>query len=311
MQPDYNTQPTNPAPPANGGTGLPQQPYAQPPVQAYGPQGNSPPQPVQANLYPQPGQAQPSQPPAGTVAAPQLAPKSNPNSTQNTLQIAEIRDGLVIMQDGSYRAVILAQSINFDLMSETEREGVELSYQGFLNSLYFPIQIMVRSIRVDLKTYMQKLDKLLQDQDNVLLSMLMEDYIGYVQYLTETSNIMDKQFYLVVPYFPAPELQQALQNAKKLGSVFNKRKEIITISEQDFVKAKTEVTQRVQSTLEAMVQMGVQAIPLNTQELIELYYNVYNPDTAIAQQLGNYQDLEADIITRGKLDTTPAPGGQQ
>src|SRR5436309_9893343 len=85
---------------------------------------------------------------------------SNPNSTQNTLQIAEIRDGIVIMSDGSYRSVIMVKSINFDLMSPQEQEAVEYSYQGFLNSLYFPIQIFIRSQRVDLQPYIEKLDKI-------------------------------------------------------------------------------------------------------------------------------------------------------
>lgn len=212
------------------------------------------------------------------------------------------------MEDGSYRAVILAQSINFDLMSDQEREGVEQSYQGFLNSLYFPVQIMMRSVRVDLKGYMSKLEKQLKNQDNVLLSILMEDYINYITYLSETANIMDKQFYIVIPYFPSPDMQQAIANAKKLGSLFKKKKQVITINENDFAKAKAEITQRVQSAVESLTQMGIQSVPLSTQELIELYYNVYNPDTATAQQLGNFHDLEADVVTRGS-GPSPNVGG--
>jgi hypothetical protein len=70
----------------------------------------------------------------------QPATKSNPNSTQNLLHIAEIRDGVVIMNDGSFRSVLMCRSINFDLMSPEEREGVEYAYQSFLNSLYFELQ---------------------------------------------------------------------------------------------------------------------------------------------------------------------------
>ena len=90
-------------------------------------------------------------------AKPTVAPPSNPNSTQNTLQIAEIRDGIVIMSNGSFRSVVMAKSINFDLMSPQEQEAVEYSYQGFLNSLYFPVQIFIRSQRVDLQPYIAKL----------------------------------------------------------------------------------------------------------------------------------------------------------
>src|SRR3954464_3234759 len=84
--------------------------------------------------------------------------KTNPNSTQNTLQISEIRDGVVIMSDGTFRAVIMCKSINFDLMSPQEREAVEYSYQGFLNSLFFPIQIFIRSEKVDIRPYLERLD---------------------------------------------------------------------------------------------------------------------------------------------------------
>ncbi len=226
--------------------------------------------------------------------------KPNANSTQNSLLIAEIRDGIVIMQDGSYRAVLMAQSINFDLMSPQERDGVELAYQGFLNSLYFPIQIVLRSRRIDLRNYMNKLEKRRSDQDNILLGLLMDDYIAYVQYLAESANIMDKQFYVVIPFYPP--MREALANkASKLAGGVKKKSEVITISEDEFVKAKTELKNRVQAALEAMNQMGVQAVPLNTQELIELYYQHYNPDTAEAQPLIDYRDLEGEMVTKGPV----------
>lgn len=269
----------------------------------------------------QPGQTQiPNQPPVygvptqqpGVPAQPATTPVPQPNikqnTTQNTLRIAEIRDGLVIMQDGSYRAIVMAQSINFDLMSPEEREAVESSYQGFLNSLYFPIQIQIRSFRVDLKNYMQKLERLHDDQDNVLLSLLIEDYIAYVEYLTESSNIMDKQFFVVIPYYATPEGVKAGADKSKrqLGSLFGNKKGVIHINEAEFKKTKLEMKQRVTAVLESMNQMGVQAVALNTQEMIELFYNAYNPDTATVQQLANFSDLDADLIEKGTGDA-PRP----
>src|SRR6476620_10532382 len=133
--------------------------------------------PAPANI----SQQMPGQPMIGAPGQPAAAqPKSNPNSTQNTLQIAEIRDGIIIMNDGSFRSVIMAKSINFDLMSPQEREAVEYSYQGFLNSLYFPIQIFIRSQKVDLRPYIEKLDKIRTEHDNMLLALLMEDYIQFL-----------------------------------------------------------------------------------------------------------------------------------
>jgi hypothetical protein len=225
--------------------------------------------------------------------------KTNKNSTQNSLQIAEIRDGLVILADGTYRAVILAQSVNFDLMSNQEREGVESSYQQFLNSLYFPVQIMLRSYRVDLKTYMNKLNKLYEGQDNVLLSLLMEDYIGFVDYLVTNSNIMEKQFYVIVPYVPGAEPNDGLNNHKLTSILKGNKKNVVHVKEKDFDLAKEEMRQRVGTVLKMLNEMSVRSVPLNTQELIELYYNFYNPDTATVQSLASHYDLETELITKG------------
>ncbi|HVI60647.1 MAG TPA: hypothetical protein VM535_00650, partial [Candidatus Saccharimonadales bacterium] len=166
-------------------------------------------------LPPRPAPAPPPPPPPPAAAVPPAAAaqpvtgqatppphKKNPNSTQNSLQIAEVRDGIVIMNDGTYRSVVMVKSINFDLMSPQEQEAVEYSYQGFLNSLYFPIQIFIRSQKVDLQPYINKLDKIRTEHDNMLLALLMEDYITYIDDLSQHTNIMDKKFYVVIPYYP-------------------------------------------------------------------------------------------------------------
>src|SRR5258705_7491891 len=130
---------------------------------------------------------------AGPPVAPGAKPPVHPNSTQNSLQIAEVRDGIVIMQDGSFRSVVMVKSVNFDLMSPQEQESVEYAYQGFLNSLYFPVQIFIRSQKVDLQPYLAKLDKIRTEHDNMLLAMLMEDYLGFIDQLSQQTNIMDKR----------------------------------------------------------------------------------------------------------------------
>lgn len=232
------------------------------------------------------------------------AKPKNPNSTQNSLQIAEVRDGIVIMNDGSYRSVVMVKSINFDLMSPQEQEAVEYSYQGFLNSLYFPIQIFVRSQKVDLQPYIAKLDKIRTEHDNMLLALLMEDYITYIDDLSQHTNIMDKKFYVVIPFFPVTDTQKALKESKNflsgLGSLFSKNEQHVVINEPDLEAAKTELRNRVQAVLGGLLQAGIQGLPLDTQELIELYYDTYNPDTATRQQLKNFDDLSADIVTKGQ-----------
>lgn len=232
------------------------------------------------------------------------APKTSPNSTQNTLQIAEIRDGIVIMNDGSYRAVVMVKSINFDLMSPQEQESVEYAYQGFLNSLYFPIQIFIRSQRVDLQPYIEKLDKIRTEHDNMLLALLMDDYIGYIDQLAQQTNIMDKKFYVVIPYFPALNETEKLAQSKNfvtgIAELFKKGEDHVVVNEADLEKAKAELRNRVQAALGGLQQSSIQGLPLDTQELIELYYDTYNPDTATRQQLKNFGDMTADVVTKGQ-----------
>lgn len=229
---------------------------------------------------------------------------THPNSTQNSLQIAEIRDGIVIMNDGSFRSVVMVKSINFDLMSPQEQEAVEYSYQGFLNSLFFPIQIFLRSQKVDLRPYIEKLDKIRTEHDNMLLALLMEDYIAYIDNLSQQTNIMDKKFYVVIPFFPVVEVQQALTKSKNfLGGVtglFRKSDQRVVINEPDLENAKTELRNRVQAVLSGLQQSGIQGLPLDTQELIELYYDTYNPDTATRQQLKEFGGLTSDVISKGE-----------
>lgn len=225
----------------------------------------------------QPQQFQPSQ--AGAQQMVQAQPvmaKPNPTSTQNALEIAEIRDGIVIMNDGSFRAVITCQSINFDLMSQQEREAVEFSYQGFLNSLYFDIQVFIRSQKVDLGPYIEKLDKIRTEHDNMLLALLMEDYIGYMTMIAQQTNIMDKKFYVVIPFESTVNAQKALQSSKGfLKSAFGKKDIKVVINESELEGAKVELKNRVQSVMTGLQQCQVNSLPLDTSELIELYYDVY------------------------------------
>ncbi len=250
--------------------------------------------PQQGQYPPRQGQSQPRP----------TAPASNPNSTQNTLLIAEIRDGIVIMNDGTYRSVIMAKSINFDLMSKSEQESVEYAYQGFLNSLYFPVQIFLRSQKVDIGPYIERLDKIRTEHDNMLLALLMEDYIGYIDVLAQSTNIMDKKFYIVVPFATTQAAEESLASSKSfitgLASLLSKKEQRVVINEKELDKAKTELRNRVQSVMSGLVQCGVKSMPLDTEELIELYYDTYNPDTATRQHIKNFQDLTVDVVTKGE-----------
>jgi hypothetical protein len=243
-------------------------------------------------------------PSAATPKSGKKAKGATVNSTQNMLQIAEIRDGIVIMNDGSYRSVIMVKPINFDLMSMDEKQAVEQAYQGFLNELYFPVQIFIHSEKVDLGPYLERLEKMRTEQDNMLLALLMDDYIAFMADLSQQTNIMDKKFYIVVPYFPLTNAQTAIAQSKNfftgLADLFNTKQKHVTINESDLQKAKDELTNRVGSLMQALQQCNIPGITLDTQELIELYYNTYNPDTATQQPLREFNNLSEPVIQKGE-----------
>jgi hypothetical protein len=229
-------------------------------------------------------------------------PNSVPNTTQNSLLISEIRDGMVIMNDGSFRAVVACKSINFDLMSSREREGVEFSYQNFLNALYFPVQIFIRSQRVDIGPYIDRLATIRRAQDNMLLNVLMDDYINFIDILSQEANIMDKSFFVIVPFYPAGDITNVIEQGKGFfGKIFQKPQTTATkIDKATYDKAKDEIKNRVDSVVSGLFQIGVRCVQLNTKELGELYYNMYNPDTAVREPLGNFENVTSTYVRKGE-----------
>ena len=305
----YAPAPQQPTP----SVGYPQQmqdPYAatQPVMQ----QPMQQPMPAAPQAYPQMPQAPVGNPntvpdaavaPAAkqqTPATPAPRPK---NTTQNTLLFSEIRDNMVIMADGSMRAVIACKSINFDLMSSREREGVEFSYQNFINSLTHPVQILIRSQKVDIGPYLERLVKIRKSQDNMLLGVLMDDYIEFIEILSDEANIMDKSFYVVIPYAPTGDLSNIKDAgkgffAKMFGGGTN-TPNVTKIDKITYEKAKDEVKNRVDSVTSGLFSMGVHCTQLNTKQLGELYYNYYNPDTAVREPLGNFENITFTYVRKG------------
>jgi len=248
--------------------------------------------------------------PVPGAPAKKAAQTKNANSSQNSLLLSEIRDNMVIMADGSFRAVVACKSINFDLMSEREREGVEYSYQNFLNALNHPIQILIRSQRVDIGPYIDKLMTIRQNQDNMLLNVMMDDYINFIDILSQEANIMDKSFYVAIPYFPAGDMSNLVEQGKGFfGKLFGANKNAITkIDTAMFEKAKTEVKNRVDGVMAGLFQLGVQCTRLDTKKLGELYYNFYNPDTAVREPLIDFDNVTSTFVKKG-TGTPPANQG--
>lgn len=241
-----------------------------------------------------PAQYQPN--PAMMQANPDL-----PISTQSTLLISELRDSLVIMKDGSFRAVIACQSINYDLMSEMERDGVEFSYQQFINSLNFTTQILVRSQRVDIGPYIERLAEIRRSNDNMLLGVLMDDYIDFIDALSQEANIMDKSFFIVIPYYPDPNAEKVLQQTKNFFKSFSRGKEpqVTKIDRNTYDAAVKEINNRVESVMNGLYNIGIHSVRLNTRELAGLYYNFNNPDTAVREPLVDFNQVATTYVKKG------------
>ncbi len=270
---------------------------------------NQPPQPFNNGATPmqQPSAAQGNMAQPNTITTPQqptqAAPqKENPTSTQATLIISELRDSMVIMKDGSFRAVVACKSINFDLMSEAEREAVEYSYQNFLNSLNFTVQILIRSQRVDIAPYIDRLVELRRQNDNMLLGVLMDDYINFIDVLSQEANIMDKSFFIIIPYYTSKDAEKALEQSKNFFKSFTKSSApaVTRIDRATYDKAVTEINNRVETVVSGLFQIGVQSVRLNTKELGQLFYNFNNPDTAVAEPLGDFNKLAHLYVRKGE-----------
>ncbi|MBP9760952.1 MAG: hypothetical protein KBD15_01790 [Candidatus Magasanikbacteria bacterium] len=219
------------------------------------------------------------------------AKKAKKPSTQANLPIAEIRDSTVIMKDGTLRSVLLTSSINFSLKSEDEQNALISSYVGFLNSIDFPLQILVQSRKLQIQPYIDTLIRLEREQKNELLRIQIADYRSFVGELVDIGQIMTKKFYVVVPYDP-------LSNRKK--SFWSRIKEVvkpvaaIRIKDARFLDRKRELDLRVRNVVGGLESMGLQVARLDTQSLIELYYNSYNPETSFVEELAPLSDLQVE-----------------
>ncbi|HPN67475.1 MAG TPA: hypothetical protein PLZ62_02365 [bacterium] len=218
--------------------------------------------------------------------------KHNPkSSTQQYLPFKEIRNGLVIMKDGSLRSVLYTSSVNFDLKSDDEQNAIIYQYQNFLNSLPFPMQIIVQSKKLDLTEYIAKLKDLEIKQTNDLLKIQMQEYIAFIQRLLEVTNVMEKKFYIIVSYYPTSAPTKGF-----FEKLFPSRNEIV-VKEKDFQIAKEKITERINIITSGLGSMGLSAVPLTTQEISEMLYVHFNPITSRHQKLFKVNSLTSDVVS--------------
>jgi len=214
------------------------------------------------------------------------APK---NSTQSYLDMDSFREGVVVMKDGSMRMILSTSAVNFELKADVERDAIIYGYQNFLNSLDFPIQIIMQSRRLDLENYLEDLKKKIGTTTNELLKLQTRDYVDFINAVIAQANIMQKRFYVVIPHFPG-----GFKKVGALGKIFSSSQAGIVVT--DFAVEKKLLNQKVETVASGLQGIGMRAIQLDTQELIELYYGVYNPDQSTRQKLIDVSQLESEVI---------------
>jgi hypothetical protein len=209
-------------------------------------------------------------------------------STQQYLDILEIKDKTVVMKNGDLRAVLLVSSINFALKSEDEQTAVIQGYTQFLNSLDFPIQIVIQSRKLNIDEYIERLKKIEKQQTNELLKMQTTEYRNYITELVEIADLMSKRFYVVVPY--SPKSDKPKKFLARFVEAFSPSS-VIHLKQKQFEEFRDNLFKRVQYVIDGLGSSGLQSAVLDTQSLIALYYNTYNPETYQQEELADVDKL--------------------
>lgn len=220
-----------------------------------------------------------------------ITKKPNIPPTQRFLNIMEVRDDTVILKDGTLRGVILVASINFSLKSEDEQNAVIAAYVAFLNALEFPLQILIQSRKLNIDDYLERLKAIEKEQVNDLLKMQTREYRQYISELVQLADIMSKKFYMVIPY------AKVSIRSKSFISMIKESispTSVINIKQKKFEKYRVELTKRMEYIIDGLSSIGLKAVPLDTQSLIELFYNTYNPDTYDQQRLVDINKLNIE-----------------
>jgi len=211
------------------------------------------------------------------------------SSTQKYVDVAEVKEDTIILKNGAMRAVLAVSAINFDLKSTDEQEAIVAQYQNFLNSVDFPIQILISSRKLNMTSYINYLTGFEKKQPNELLRLQISEYKNFINQLVSVSNIMDKNFYIIIPFSP-------IENEKKgfftnIQSLINPRQNILE-KRENFETYKSQLFQRVDHIIAALSGIGLRIVPLKTEELIELLFDSYNPEVYNAITVKNVNELE-------------------
>lgn len=197
--------------------------------------------------------------------------KQNFKPSQDFVPIKEVRDGIVVLKDGSMRAILMTSTINFALKSGEEQMAILSQFQNFLNSLEFSIQIFVQSRDLDIRPYVAKLETLYKQQTTDLMRVQTREYIEFIKNFVAESNIMTKRFFIVIPY------AQTIASQGKGALPFGRSKETTEERSARFEENRSQIEQRIAVVEQGLARTGVRVVDLGTEELIELFYRLFNP----------------------------------
>lgn len=195
-------------------------------------------------------------------------------SSQNFVPISEMKDGIAVLDDGTLVSISLVTSVNISLKSFEEQAMTISAFKNFLNILEFPVQISIQSRKLDVEPYLETLEKQLKNQTHEVIKLQTIEYIAFIKNFTDVINIMDKQFFLVVSYQPA------MVDISKGGlmSVFSKKSRSNDDEKMIFDEARTQLEQRVGLLSSGLSRTGVKIKKLDTEAVLEVFYNIFNPD---------------------------------
>lgn len=213
-------------------------------------------------------------------------------STQQHLDIYSIDQDLLILKNGGARLVLFCTAVNFDLLSEVEQDAIIAAYSELLNSLSFPIQVVVRSKKMDISFYLERLKVVEKEQTNRFLKKRIASYRGYIEQLISKGEVLDKSFYVVIPY------QEMLLTSSEnpLKKLFLRRQKVVLNKSAVLKKAQIQLEPKKEHLVKQFNKIGIKAKQLNTQELIELFYDIYNPDLARQQHLRGAEEYSAPLV---------------
>lgn len=235
-------------------------------------------------------------------------------STQQHLEIVDVREGILILTGGRFRMILEASAINFDLLSEAEQDAAIFAYRNLVNSLDFPLQVVVRTRQVDITSYVEFLKDQLKEQTSLAMREQLSSYINFIEQLVLEATVLSKRFFVVLPYW---KLEVRTKNK---GGVLDPLREILPFlevkeshkpqySEENFQAAKKVFEHRKESIAWQFSRLGVRVRQLNDEELVRLFFEIYNPEAG--ENKGLEQDLDGYLTEYVKTAVEETPDSRE